>query len=62
MRSELGVRRKLKKLEKQASDAMGKHLEAQKIDSRDEVHLRIYNKICERIWTIQWVLGESTEI
>jgi hypothetical protein len=62
MRSELGIRRKLKKQQKYADDALKRHLEAQKIDSRDESHLRIYNKYCERIWTLQWALGEAKEI
>jgi hypothetical protein len=62
MRSQLSIRKKLKELEKSANDALAEHLKRQKEDSKDEVYLRIYNKICERIWTLQWVLNINKEI
>lgn len=62
MRSQLTIRKKLKQLQKSADNALSRHLDAQKKDSYDNTHLRIYNKICERIWTLQWALGELKEI
>jgi hypothetical protein len=62
MRSQLTIRKKLRELEKDSQKTMAKHLEVQKADSDNESYLRIYNKICERIWALKWALGESEEI
>jgi hypothetical protein len=59
MRSQLSIRKKLKELEQDANDAMNEHL---KRKDGDETYLRVYGKICERIWAIKWVLNLTNEI
>lgn len=60
MRSQLSIRKKLKELEKFASDTMSLYLKRK--DEKDETYMHLYGKIIERINALQWVLNQTNEI